>query len=420
MTKMTIGYLIPEFPGQTHNFFWRERQALQEMGIATRLVSTRRPPKGIVSASWARQAETETTYLYPFSLPDFFKAVKLIMAAGPRAWYRCAKLIIGASGMSPWQRLRLTVLVPFAAKLARIGELQGWSHVHVHSCADAANIALLASRLSACTYSLTLHGRLSTYGANQAEKWSHAAFAIVVTHRLHEEAVSFLGAHLPEHLEIAPMGVNVDTFGRRSPYIPQEGAGELAIFCCGRLNQGKGYAYLVDAVGMLRQQGVGVRVEIAGEDEQGGAGYRKVLERQILESGLGDIITLLGAVPEERVRECLEKAHVFVLASLDEAVGVVLMEAMAMGVPVVATDVGGVSELVDANVDGILVPPGDPGVIAGAVMKLAQDPELAGRLSNSSRQKIIRLFNHRRSAQAIARLLTRTAVSCRKIGEDRV
>ena len=404
MTKK-IGYLIPEFPGQTHNFFWRERSALKDLGINTQLISTKRPPKGIVSASWACDAEAITTYLCPLSATDTVNVLLVLLRAGPVAWYRCARVVINAKDMSPWQKIRLSLMIPFAAKLLWLSKQQGWSHVHVHSCADAANIALFASRLSGRTYSLTLHGHLLGYGLNQAQKWSYATFAISITKTLHTELKKCIGLHLPEKLEIAPMGVNVDSFMRAVPYKPYNRNSELIIFSCGRLNSGKGYSHEIQAIRILRDWGVELRLVIAGEDEQGGTGYRKKLENQIATNNLEDVVTLLGAVSEEKIREHLEKAHLFVLASLDEALGVVLMEAMAMSVPVIATQVGGVSELVEHGINGILTPPGDSLALAEAIRELANTPDLASRFSQSSRQKIVDSFSHRRSAQVIAQLL---------------
>ncbi|MDP2787989.1 MAG: exopolysaccharide biosynthesis GT4 family glycosyltransferase EpsE [Pseudomonadota bacterium] len=402
---MCIGYLIPEFPGQTHNFFWRERQALRELGVDTRLISTRRPPKGIASPSWAEEAAAQTVYLLPFSVPDTVKALAVILAAGPLAWFRCLKLVAGAAELSIKQKLRLAALIPFAAKLVAIGRAERWRHVHVHSCADAANVALFACVLSDMKYSITLHNPLDTHGPNQAQKWLHALFAIVITRKIHAEVTQRLQGFLPRRMEIAPMGVDVEKFRRTAPYIPYQDAGELAIFSCGRLNPGKGYPYLIAAVDALKQQGLAVRLEIAGEDDQGGSGYRKVLEARIAEAGLEDSVILLGAVAEEQVMRHLESAHVFALASLAEPLGVVIMEAMAMNVPVVATNGGGVSELVADGVDGILVNTCDADALAEAIARIARDPELAGRLSAASREKVMRGFSHRRSAQTIAALL---------------
>lgn len=400
-----IGYLVPEFPGQTHNFFWRERRALKELGVETSLISTRRPPLGVVSPTWAKEAQTETIYLFPLSFFDFLRTFIIMIRAGACAWINCAKIITSAQDATLLGKVRLMLLIPFAAKLVWVSQRQGWRHLHVHSCADAANIALFANALYGLTYSLTLHNPLSVWGSNQRQKWSRARFCIAITRKLYDEVTETLAGFLPSRLVIAPMGVDVVQFNRHAPYCPYDGEGELLVFSCGRLNPSKGYPFLISAIKLLVDQGVNVRLTIAGEDDVGGTGYRQKLVVLTAESGVSERVVFLGAVPEEIVREHLEHAHVFVLASLAEPLGVALMEAMAMNVPVVATNEGGVPELIESGADGILVEPGDANAIAAAVMRVMGNPLLAVQLGQASRFKVVESFGHRRSARAIADLL---------------
>jgi glycosyltransferase involved in cell wall biosynthesis len=115
---------------------------------------------------------------------------------------------------------------------------------------------------------------------------------------------------------------------------------------------------------------------------------------------------LLGAVSEARVRSELAQAHVFVLASHHEPLGVAIMEAMALGAPVVATDAGGVPELIEAGVDGVLVPPKAPDLLADAVQRLLNDPDCAGRIAAAGRRKVEASFHSGLSAATIARQLS--------------
>lgn len=408
ITKDKIGYLIPEFPSQTHNFFWRERQALQELGIDTSLISTRRPPNGVISTSWAEKAMEETTYLFPLSILEFFQAFVIIVAAGPKAWFRCMKIIIHAPDMPLLQKARLMALVLVAAKLIRLSKTQGWNHVHVHSCADAANISMFASILSDLNYSLTLHNSLYVYGPNQKQKWKHAQFGIAINNKVFEELNRSLSGYLPKTIEVAPMGVNCSKFKRKTSYSPYCAEGSLQIFSCGRLNPIKGHSDLITSVKLLQMQGINIKLKIAGEDEEGGAGYRKELENLIHDLNLNDSVFLLGALSEEHVQEALERAHIFVLASLDEGVPVAVMEAMAMDLPVVVTDVGGVTELVNDCIDGIVVPPANPDAVADAILQILQNQDFARRLSHAARDKVITSFTHYRSAKVIANLLNQS------------
>ena len=128
---------------------------------------------------------------------------------------------------------------------------------------------------------------------------------------------------------------------------------------------------------------------------------REMLEHEIERRGLGDRVTLLGAVAEEVVREELEQAHVFALGSHDEAIGVATMEGMAMGLPVVVTDVGGVSELVDDGVSGLLVPRLDPEAQANAIERLIGDPGLCREMAARGRRVVEERFDSRIGARLL-------------------
>jgi glycosyltransferase involved in cell wall biosynthesis len=281
---------------------------------------------------------------------------------------------------------------------------RGWRHIHTHSCADAAHVAMFAHLLSGIPYSLTLHGPLRDYGPNQPEKWRHARFAIVITERLFAEVNRELAGSLPPAVEIAPMGVEMESFVRSRPYQPWRG-GPFRIFTCGRLNPCKGHADLIEAVGALVKRGVDAHLEIAGEDEQGGGGYHRALRETIEQFGLGERARLLGAVSENVVREGLENAHVFALASLEEPLGVAIMEAMAMELPVLVTRAGGVPELVDDGVDGLMVAPRAPEELVAALDKLRNDPGLCVEMGERGRRKIAARFDAGRGAEVIARRL---------------
>ena len=402
MTVQKIGYLVPEFPGQTHIFFWRELQALPALGIDADLVSTRLPPARIISHDWAAGAIARTTYLARIDTDAMGQAASAIARAAPSGWTRCLGSIARAQGLDVIGRARLFGLAALGSRLSGLARARGWTHVHAHSCGDSAHIAMFANLLSGLPYSVTLHGPLDDYGPNQHEKWRHAAFGLIITRQLVTEVTDRLAGCLPPRLALAPMGVDLAVFKRTAPYAPWTGTGPLRLFSCGRLNPGKGHADLVEAVALLRSRGIDARLAIAGEDDAGGTGYRKVVAARIEALGLQASVELLGAVAEAQIRDGLENAHVFALASLAEPLGVAIMEAMAMALPVVVTNAGGVPELVDDGVDGILIPPREPVALADAIEAVARDPDRAARLAAAGRARIEASFSSTRSAAVLA------------------
>lgn len=398
----TLGYFVPEYPGQTHIFFWREMLKLRELGIEPEVVSTRRPAKRIISHSWAEEEMKTTVYLYPPTPFNAIKSALFVLGCGPAAWWRCIASICKADDVTLRQRLRLAMMVLLGGRLAQIARQQAWDHIHVHSCADAANIAMFASLLTGIPYSMTLHGPIHDYGPNQKQKWHNSSFTIVITNRLYREACEQIGEFLPPHVPIAPMGVALENFRRSSEYQPWDGTGPLRIFSCGRLNVCKGHEHMIRAIGELRDRDLDVRLEIAGASDSDNAQYQQLLQNTIDELELNDHVQLLGAISESKVRDGIESAHIFALASLHEPLGVVYMEAMAMECPTVATNGGGVRELIESGANGLLVDPENPTQLADAIERLALDPVLTTHIGKCGRQTVEQSFHSGVSAKTIA------------------
>lgn len=403
-----IGYLAPEFPGQTHQFLWREIKALAELGLPSTLISTRRPAAGIVVHAWAKQAVAETTYLFPMDAADAADAAAELLRAGPVRVAKCLAIAAGASDMTPRARARLAALVIPAAKLAAVARKEGLTHLHVASCADAANVAMFASLLSGLPYSLSLLGpTLEGYGPNQTNKWRHAAFVVVMSKLLYDHSRKVLAGFLPPIVEIAPVGVDLEVMKRAGQYTPWVPGQVARIYACGRLNPVKAHPDLVDAVGVLRERGIDAQLIIAGEDEKGGHGYRKDVEQHIERRNASSYVTLLGAVSEDKHKECLQNAHIFALTSLNEGISVAIMEAMAMQTPVVATAVGGNAELIETGVNGLLAKAQDPKSFADDLEKVLRDSAFTLALTERSRQTVAEKFDSRAAARIIAKCLER-------------
>ena len=389
-TAPKIGYLVPQFPGQTHIFFWREIAEMEKRGAQVRIFSTRPPPKGLIAHDWSTVAMDRTRYL---------GAVKPLAA-------------LTALPAVPWAELAqmpkdIALSLSAARQLVTACRAENIAHVHVHSCGRAALIAALAHRLGGPTYSLTLHGPLQDYGPGQRFKWREARFATIITEKLLAEVQVALAGDLPPRLLIQPMGVDTETLRRAAAYVPVGSGETLRLFSCGRLNIVKGHQDLMAAVRLLLDRGQPVMLNIAGEDDDGGTGYRQVLQARIAELNLGAHVRLLGAIDADAVKAHLINAHAFVLASWAEPLGVALMEAMSCEVPTIGTAAGGVAELITDGVDGVLVPPRDPVALADAIAQLAHDPARAIRLGQAGRARIVAGFHAGLGAETLIREIGR-------------
>lgn len=396
---MKIGYLVPEFPGQTHIFFWREMRELRKLGVEVEVVSTRRPDAAIMSHAWTAEAMATTTYLWPPSPRLLLSGIVRTFFAGPARWWEAVRAVGRCAGMNRRQRISALILVWAGGALVALSRRRGWSHVHVHSSGNSALITMFARILGDLAYSLTLHGPLRYFGRGQNMKWSYASFGIAVTQRLRDDLLGELPMVQDGDVDVAAMGVDLEVFARRRPYAPSAG-GRFRVVTCGRLHVAKGHQDLILAVSHLRKRGRDVALTILGEGPAGGD-----LERLIDKHQMGNCVFLKGAVSEEGVRDTLEDSHLFSLGSHEEAIGVATMEAMAMELPVVVTDVGGVRELVRDGVDGLLVPARCPERIAQALESLIDDPRRCRAMGEEGARRVRASFGSEHSARVIVRRL---------------
>lgn len=397
--RLKIGYFVPQFPAQTSIFFWREIAKLREFGCEVRLISTRPPPVATCRHPELLAVAPQVHYLMGFHPGDVLRA----LLTRPGGLLRALKLWREVSS-SPREAVQNLAALLCGAGLLGYAQRHGLDHVHVHSCANAAMIATFSRRMGGPSYSLTLHNPLPIHGPHQAQKWRDAAFGIVITRSILREVCEALGPNLPARVEVAPMGVDLNRFHRSegAPYRPWTGGGPFQIFSCARLHPCKRHDDLIRAVGLARARGYDARLAIAGAADNISRGHPAQLEALIADLELGGSVELLGPQSEQAIIDRLRDAHLFALLSEAEPLGVVYMEAMAMEVPVVATDAGGVPEVIEAGRGGLLVPPGRPDLAADAILTLMHDPERARAMGAEGRRTVVERFSSDISARVLA------------------
>jgi colanic acid/amylovoran biosynthesis glycosyltransferase len=387
---MRIVYLIPEFPTQTHTFFWREIRALRDQGVEIHLTSTRRPTL-TCEHSWAPEAARETTYLLPLNPLSL-----LPIALFPKGSIRAFRYSVSLGESSPKQRLILGSASYLAArKLNALCRRIGADHVHVHSCANSAHIAALGRQMGGHPYSLTLHGDMDVYGKNHVNKMTGAAFVSVVTRPLQSEVHSRVGLPL-DRLPVISMGVDTAAF---QPGPTREAiAGRLELLTVARLHRNKGHTYALAAMRSLVDRGLDLHYTIAGDGPD-----RNLIEEKVRELGLGSRVKLTGSIGEQQVLEQLRSADAFVLSSIGmgEAAPVSVMEAMSCGVPVICSMIGGTADMISDGVDGFMVAQSDEAGLASAIERLATDVALRRRISVAARARALRDFDYRPLAQRL-------------------
>jgi colanic acid/amylovoran biosynthesis glycosyltransferase len=388
-----IAYLTPEFPGQTHTWIWREIVHMREWGVDIRLFSTR-PPDSESAArhAFADQARKETVYLWPRPIGSIVAALAWAALKRPRRFLQAAAIVLTLDGMSLRERASTIPLIAAACVLARVATAQEIRHLHLHSAARSAVIAMMTHRLICMPYSIMLNASVEGWGGGMASKFAESEFTAVNAEWLLNDVRNGYPHLRASQVLLARPGVDTRAWVSGEP----ETAAHFHLVTVARLNRAKGHDVTMRALARLRRSGRDVRLSIVGDGPD-----RAALQELGERLGLEGVVHFVGSQSEEDVIRQLRSADAFVLASRSEPLGVAYMEAMALGLPTIGTSAGGVGEIITPERDGLLVPPEDDERLAAAVARLMDDPELRRRLARNARQTIVERFDSRIGAARI-------------------
>jgi colanic acid/amylovoran biosynthesis glycosyltransferase len=389
-----FAYLFERFPSFGQTFCYREVAELDRQGVAAPIFSIRNP-KDEPPQDWDARIVERVHYL-----PEEKELLDAVQRASKKE--RLTPEIIAA--LDEWARrtdfLRLYQAVYVGLRLKE----KGISHVHAHFAGMAARTAFWITKFFPITFSFTAHAndifapRKFEIGLDKLVGTAR----VVVTETDYSE--KFLRERFPERADRIHRlynGLNLAEFGRAT-----FSSDPPLIVAIGRLIAKKGFADLIRACALLVERGRSFRCEIFGEGP-----LENQLRAQIEELGLQERIQLPGPKPQHELRARLGAASVFVLPSVPEIDGgmdnlpTVIMEAMATGLPVVSTTIGGIPEMVVENETGFLVQPDDAVALAGAIEKVTKDRLLAQRLGEASYERAQNLFSIEKNVREFCELL---------------
>lgn len=411
---LVVAYVMSRFPKLTETFILDELIAVDRQGVRVELFPLLRERTTVMhpeAAPWVERAH----YLPFLSLPIVRSNLGFLvrqprrylgtLGAMLRGTLGSANFLVGGIGIFP-------KTVHAATEMRRLGV----QHVHAHFATHPALAGFLIRRLVDIPFSFTAHGSdLHVDRTMLCRKAAEAAFCVTISR---SNAAVFEGecGGSVEGLEVIHCGIDGSVF---QP-LERPAGGTLQVTCVGTLHEVKGQRFLVEALATLVGRGVDAAVTFIGDGED-----RAALERRVADLGLAERVTFAGQRRRSEVLERLALTDVLVAPSVPTAEGkreglpVVLIEALAAGVPAVASDLSGIPELIETDVTGILVPPGDADALADALERLAADPALRARLASGGRARVAaefdldtnarRLIERFRSSAAAARQATAAA-----------
>lgn len=387
-----IGYLTGTYPRATDTFIQREILSHRAAGWHVATFAVRPPHDEHLMSDAQRQERASTDYL----LEDAWRLIRDVGSALVRWPNR-----IPGTLMLAWRTRRRGVLgtmlqaVYFAeaAALARRLQRRGIRHLHNHLGDSSCTVAMLSAHLGDHDFSFTLHGPGIFYEAvtwQVGEKVRRAAFCACISYYARAQAAVFAPDRL-EHLEIIRCGIEPHLYSLRS-----HDEGGNVVVSVARLDTVKGLGLLIQATSQLIDAGIDMDLVLIGDGPD-----RKELAHLVDALGISAHVHFLGYRSPTEVARRLAVSDVFALPSFAEGVPVSLMEAMASGLPVVATNVGGVSELVDDGTNGYLIPPGSAEILASRIELLLKSRELRESMGRAGREKVARVHNSAREAEKL-------------------
>jgi len=359
---------------------------LRERGLHVDTFSVR-PPTGVSKLAAIDQKEAESTwYVLPAPAARVAGSHARALFKRPRAYastlFRALRHRVPGVRALVWSAFHFVESIDLADEIER----RGADHLHNHFANAGANVGFLAAHFLRLNWSLTLHGTSEfDYPAGMllAEKIEAAHFVACVTHFGRAQAMRLVDPKHWHKFVIVRAGIDPPV-----PAVPAHEPSGLAhkrpvLVCVARLSPEKGHAGLIQAFAQLVTEGLDAELELLGDGPD-----RARIEQQIRVLGLSERVRLHGQVPEEQALAAMSRATVVVVSSFMEGLPVVLMEALALGIAVVAPCVAGIPELVEHGVSGLTFPPGDWDRLAQVLRQLLSDPELRERLAREGKRRV--------------------------------
>ena len=399
ISPLRIGYVVRMFPRFSETFVLQEILELERQGVEVTIFSLNKPNEGRFHPGLARLRA-------PIYYLDDREAKKWW------TWLPDEWAAFGTDRTPLWQLIDETAqkrdgaeldTVFYGSLLAARSRTLGLDALHAHFATVSCSLVHYAHRVAGIPYSFTAHAKdIFSDSVDRnflTAKINAARFVVTVTEFNRRFLVEQHPAADASRIRVLYNGID------RGFFSPDDAVGKLdppTILAVGRLVAKKGFADLIRACAQLKSQGVSFRCVIIGQGRE-----ETALRELAAQLGIEDRIELAGARHQEEVRDTMRAASVLCLPCLrdvdgnQDALPTVLLEAMAVGLPVVSTQLSGVPEIIDTDKNGLLVDPGNPAQLAAALGRIISDPTLAKGLSEGGRTKVAERFDIRRNVATL-------------------
>lgn len=379
---MKLAYLLNSYPMTSTTFIRREIAAIERAGVPVKRFAVRHWQERLVDPQdMSERGRVE--YLLSGQGRRLMSGLVRHALLHPRGFGEALEATREMHRAAGGGFVRHSAYLAQAIRLrARCRDL-GITHVHAHFSTNAATVAMLCHRLGGPRYSFTVHGpdELEQLVENSVgDKAQHAAFVIAISAYCRDRLQAYLPEHLHARVKIVPCGLDL----RDYPSDPGPPPMSARLLSVGRLCPQKGQAEIPAAIAAAADTAPGLSVVLIGDGES-----RAAIEREIAATATGGKVKLLGWRTNAEVRRRIGETRALLLPSHAEGLPIVIMEAFAMGRPVITTRIAGIPELVDDSC-GWLVEPGDGAALAEAIRAvMAASKAKLAKMGKEGRKRVM-------------------------------
>ena len=405
-----IAYIVSRFPHLPETFILREMITLENLGWQIELYPLIIQRQSVIheeARPWLKRAHP-----VPWFSLDLLNANVGRLIRQPRRYLSLFWQTLRGNLSTPKFLARALLLFPRAVWMADRFLAQGIDHIHAHYATHPALVAWLINQLTGITYSITVHAHdIFAEKPMLATKLQDAVFVSAISEFNRKYLTDMFGPWVRDKTQIVRCGIDPALYGDGTGRIADEHC-RLEIISIGSLQPYKGHIHLLYACLELRKRGIPFQCKIVGGGE-----LQPMLEQVIHQAQLDGLVELMGPRTQAEVSQLLRQANCCVQPSVItpsgkmEGIPVALMEAMASGIPVVATAISGIPELVRNGETGWLVPPGDPVALAEALVQIYNDPAEAQSRARAGRRWVLAEFELTSNAKKLSSLFAELNLS---------
>jgi colanic acid/amylovoran biosynthesis glycosyltransferase len=400
--KAKIAYLVNQYPQASHTFIRREIAGLEALGIEVVRYTVRAAPGPSLDPADEKE-RLKTQAILGVGLLGLLAATARAAITHPLRFVRALRTAVRLGRRSERGVMVHLIYLAEACVLQHSLAESKAVHLHSHFGTNSTAVALLCRLLGGPPYSFTAHGPEEFDFARPlslGEKVRHAEFVVAISEFGKGQLYRWSDYGDWRKVHVIRCGVDADFLDAGPHPVPTTSR----LVCIGRLAEQKGQLLLVEAAGLLRQRGFEFQVSLVGDGPM-----REVLELRIGELGLQEYVILAGWGDSDTVRRAIIESRALVLPSLAEGLPVVLMEALALGRPVISTYIAGIPELVTTGVCGWLVPAGSVDALADAMASvLSANPDDLDQMGAAGAARVAIRHDARLESARLASLLLAT------------